>query len=439
MTSKGLRIVEVEAGSIGAHAGLATGDEILTINGKTIPDELALRFHLAEEQVEIEVRKQSGQKELLDLDLEDKGSLGLGIRVDDFKTRTCNNACLFCFIDQLPPAVRPTLQVKDDDYRLSFLHGNYITLTNLPERELDRIIEQALSPLYISVHATDPALRTRVLGRRRPDDLDRKMRKLIAGGIRLHTQIVLMPGINDGSNLAQTVSDLHGYHPGVHSVAIVPLGLSDHGAPKTHYKAIDAEYCRKTIDQVAPWQQRFQRSMGRTFVYLADEFYIQGRVPLPDTSYYDEFAQLEDGIGMVRNFIDEFERELKRWRRGRPELNGTLTTAKLFGPYLLDCIGRFNDRLHSRLRVVEIENTFMGKGITVAGLLSGRDIVRSLRTEVLGDFVVIPHSAVSKVDGILVDNMSPRQLTEYLGKPVYSSGASTGKFFDLLCRQLSRG
>jgi hypothetical protein len=163
------------------------------------PDELALKFHLAEESIALEVRKAGGVEERHDFDL--SGGQGLGIDVEDFRTRTCNNACLFCFIDQLPPGVRPTLKVKDDDYRLSFLHGNYITLTNLPERELDRIIEQRLSPLYVSVHATEPTLRTHILGRRKVDDLDRKIRKLIDGGVRLHTQIVLMPGINDGANL----------------------------------------------------------------------------------------------------------------------------------------------------------------------------------------------------------------------------------------------
>ena len=182
MAGQGIKVHEVEKGSPAEKAGLVPGDEILSVNQHRIPDELALKFYLAEELVQVQVRKADGSEELLDLDLSD--GAGLGIRVEDFKTRTCNNACLFCFIDQLPPGARSTLQVKDDDYRLSFLHGNYITLTNLPEKELDRIIEQALSPLYVSVHATDPDLRTRILGRRKVDDLDRKMRKLIEGGIR---------------------------------------------------------------------------------------------------------------------------------------------------------------------------------------------------------------------------------------------------------------
>src|SRR5512136_394247 len=223
MGRSGIKIRDVADGSPGQRAGLAAGDEILTINGHAVADELALRFHLAEESVEVEVRKAGGSEERHNFDLSE--SQGLGIEVEDFRTRTCNNACLFCFIDQLPSGVRASLRVKDDDYRLSFLHGNYITLTNLPERELDRIVEQRLSPLYVSVHATEPDLRTYMLGRRKADDLDRKLRKLTEGGITVHAQIVLMPGLNDGAHLEKSVHDLHRYFPGVDSIAIVPLGL----------------------------------------------------------------------------------------------------------------------------------------------------------------------------------------------------------------------
>lgn len=434
MAKKGIKIAEVEQGSPGQRMGLSPGDEIVTVNGHSIPDELAFKFYLAEELVEMEVRKSSGADEIVQLDLSQGEPLG--VKVEDFRTRTCNNACLFCFIDQLPPGVRPTLKIKDDDYRLSFLHGNYITLTNLPEGELDRMIEQALSPLYVSVHATDPELRTSILGRKKVDDLDRKMRKLIDGRIRLHTQIVLMPQVNDGVHLEKTVFDLYGYYPGVSSVAIVPLGLSDHGTPREHYVPVTAPYCREIIRQVTPWQQRFRHEIHRTFAYLADEFYIQGEVPLPDTGYYDDFAQIEDGIGMVQKFLNEFNAELMRRRKPRIHLRGTLATAKLFYPYLLSCIGHFNEKLKSRLEVRLIENKFMGKDITVAGLLAGADFQQALEGRVHGDFVVIPHEAVSRVDAILVDNLAPEELSRRLGKPVYPSGANMHDFFSLLCERL---
>jgi putative radical SAM enzyme (TIGR03279 family) len=436
MARLGVKIREVEEGSVGEQIGLAPGDEILTVNGRPTPDELALKFYLAEEQVTLELRKADGAEALCDVDLSEASSLG--VKVEDFRTRTCNNACLFCFIDQLPPGVRPSLTIKDDDYRLSFLHGNYITLTNLPEKELDRIIEQALSPLYISVHATDPEVRTRMLGRRKVDDLERKMQKLIEGGIQLHTQVVLMPGINDGTHLDETLNDLYGGYPGVSSVALVPLGLSEHGRPKDLYTPITAGYCREIIQQLRPFQEKCRREIRRTFAYLADEFYIQGGVPLPDTAYYDDFAQIEDGVGMVRNFLNEFDAQMRRWSKPRPQLRGTLATARLFFPFLKDCAERFNARFGACLQALEIENRFMGRDITVAGLLSGQDLIAALQGKDLGDFVIIPSEAVSRVDGILVDNLSPEHVAEHLRRPVHAGGRTAHAFFDLLCNRLEK-
>jgi len=360
----------------------------------------------------------------------------LGIKVEEFRTRICNNSCLFCFVDQLPQGVRPGLQVKDDDYRLSFLHGNYITLTNLQEKDIERIIEQRLSPLYVSVHATDPRLRTRILGRKKADNLDRKMKKLIAGGIQLHTQIVLMPEINDGINLKKTIFDLYRFYPGVSSIALVPLGLSDHGLPQSYLLPITASYCREVIQQVIPWQGHFRNQIGRTFAYLADEFYIQGGVKLPDTAYYDDFAQIEDGVGMVRKFLNEFDAELKRNNRWRPSLWATLVTARLFYPTLRDCVGRFNRKFGSQLQVCAVENRFLGKNITVAGLLSGQDIIIALNGRKPGDLIIIPNEAVSRNNGLLIDNISPDDLSQRLGKPVYSAGPTLHDFFQLLFERL---
>ncbi len=430
MARSGVKIREVEPGSVGQDLGLLPGDEILTINGSPVQDELALKFYLAEEGLQLEVRRATGEEQVLEADIPEGESLG--VSVEDFKTRTCNNACLFCFIDQLPPGVRPTLKVKDDDYRLSFLHGNYITLTNLPERELDRIIEQALSPLYVSVHATDTELRMKMLGRRKPDDLDRKIRKLTAGGIRLHTQIVLMPGINDGSRLEETVRGLRAYHPGVVSVAVVPLGLSGYGTTRERYRAVTAEFCREVITQARPWQEEFRSTIGRTFVYLSDEFYIQGGVELPGTGYYDDFAQIEDGIGMVRKFLSDFETELGRRRKVRPGLSGTLVTGRLFFPYLDDCTARLNEKFRAKLQVRQVENRFMGRDITVGGLLGGADIAEALSGTEAGDFVLIPHDAVSRVDGILIDNQTPEDVARRIGCPVFPAGRTVHDLFRLL-------
>jgi len=430
MSARGLRILGVDKGSPAESLGLAAGDEILSVNSYPTPDELALKFFLAEEQVLLEVRKATGATVRLQADVLPGSTLG--VDVEEFRTRTCSNACLFCFINQLPPGARTSLRVKDDDYRLSFLHGNYITLTNLPEKELDRIIQQALSPLYVSVHATEVDLRTRILGRKKADDLAGKIRRLIDGGIRLHTQIVLMPGINDGGHLERTVFDLYGYHPGVDSVAIVPLGLSDHGRPKDIFTPVTASYCRDVIAQVAPWQARFRGETGRTFAYLADEFYLQGGMPLPGTAHYDDFAQIEDGVGMVRKFLNDFETEIRRRRKPRPRLCGTLVTGTLFYPILSECMSRLNDRIGSRLRTIEARNRFMGESITVAGLLAGQDILDALSSVDPGGFVIIPSEAISRPDGVFVDNLSPDDLAHRLGRPVYPCGRTMRDFFKLL-------
>ncbi len=430
MTARGLRIVGIDQDSPAQSLGLKVGDEILSVNGHPVPDELALKFHLAEEEVALEVRKPDRSISRIDADLSHGRSLG--IKVEDFKTRTCNNACIFCFIDQLPSGVRSSLRLKDDDYRLSFLHGNYITLTNLSDRELDRIVYHALSPLYVSVHATDPGLRTRILGRRTADDLERKIRRLINGGIRLHTQIVLMPGINDGPNLERTVHDLYGYYPGVDSIAIVPLGLSDHGKPREVCAAVTPIYCRDAIAQVAPWQLKFRRETRKTFAYMADEFYLQGEVTLPDSDHYDDFSQIEDGVGMVRRFLDDFEIEMRGWRRLRRSLNGMLVTGRLFQPVLANSIRQLNERFRCNLRVIEAENRFMGKSVTVAGLLAGRDILEALTGREPGDFVIFPEEALSRTEGIFVDDLSPEDISMRIGRPAIPSGRTVHDFFVLL-------
>lgn len=437
MAERGVRIREVGPGSPAARAGLAPGDLIVAVNGHPVQDELALRFHLAEEQVELEVAREGGAQATIGIDLSRDTSLG--VAVEEFRTRTCSNSCIFCFVDQLPPQARASLRVKDDDYRLSFLHGNYITLTNMAARELDRIIEQALSPLYVSVHATDPELRTRILGRRKPDDLEAKLRKLIDGGIRLHAQVVLMPGINDGTNLERTVFDLYRLFPGVASVAIVPLGLSDHGRARLLYPHVTPEFSRAVIRAAEPWQARFRENANCTFAYLADEFYLQAGEPIPGTGYYDDFAQIEDGVGMVRRFLDDFAAEIARRRRTRRTLDGTLVTGKLFEPLLRQAAARLADALGWRLQVVGVVNGFLGTGITVAGLLAGDDIAQALRRIDPGDFVCVPQEAISRLDGLFIDNRTVDDIARAIGRPIYPGGRTVSDFLRLLRRQLRTG
>jgi putative radical SAM enzyme (TIGR03279 family) len=432
MAARGIKILEVESGSVAETVGLQPGDRILTANGREVPDELALRFYLSTDYVHLSVRRSNGIKKHFEVDLSDE--MDLGIKVEEFQTRLCNNACLFCFVDQLPPNVRPSLRVKDDDYRLSFLHGNYITLTNLIDPDLDRIIEHRLSPLFVSVHATEPELRRRILGRKDADNLHEKLHKLVRGGIQLHAQIVLIPGINDGKNLERTVLDLYRLYPGVQSIAIVPMGLSDYGTPKDHFIPMTSDYSRTLIRNAIRWRDQFRAQIGRTFAYLADEFYIQGGIAIPDRIYYDDFSQIEDGVGMVRAFLDEFEKRLRRLRKSRLDLRGTVATGKLFFPILQECMERINRRLETRLQVCQVENRFMGRNIAVAGLLGGEDILSAVSGKNLGDFLIIPNEALSQGDGILIDNLTLSDLSKRLGIPVHPGGRTVHDFFKLLSK-----
>jgi putative radical SAM enzyme (TIGR03279 family) len=434
MPQNGTRLIKVRKGSAAAKAGLEPGDRILAVNGHATDDELALRFYLSEECLKLRILKSNGVEKQIVLRLPEGADPGL--QTAEFRTQTCNNACLFCFVDQLPPGVRPGLRVKDDDYRLSFLHGNYVTLTNVSERELRRIINERLSPLYVSVHATEPDLRTLILGRKKADDLNGKLKALVQGGIQIHAQVVLMPRINDGKHLKKTVYDMYRLYPGVQSVAIVPLGLSDYGKPRERLVPVTPEYCRNVIRAAIPWQQEFRTAIGRTFACLADEFYIQGGAGIPAREYYDDFSQIEDGIGMVRSFCDEFEMGMNRRRKSLSDLQGTLITGRLFAPTLKFCIARFNKKFGSQLRVCEAENHFLGGSITVAGLLSGQDILAALNGRDIGQFLIIPNEAVSRVDGILLDNLSPEDLSAHLEKPVYAGGQTMRDFFSLLFDRL---
>jgi putative radical SAM enzyme (TIGR03279 family) len=432
MAAKGIKILKVEEGSPAERLGLLPGDRILTVNGHNVTDELALRFYLSEERVDLRVHRPGIGERHAKADLSDNADLG--VRVEEFRTRLCNNACLFCFVDQLPPQARSSLRIKDDDYRLSFLHGNYITLTNLTDEDLDRIIGQRLSPLYVSVHSTDTDLRTRILGRKKADDLAKKLLRLVREGIRIHAQIVLMPGINDGMHLQKTVFDLYGYYPGVQSIAIVPVGLSDFGPCKARLMPVTPKYSRDLIHQALAWQAQFRAQIARTYACLADEFYLQGGLEIPKRDYYDDFAQIEDGVGMVRHFLDAFKKEIARRRRFRSALHGTLATGKLFYPVLKHCMEQFNHKFGAKIRVCEIENRFMGISITVAGLLGGKDIFAALAGKDIGDFLIIPGEALTGETDIMVDDWTPQDISRHLGKPVYSGGHTVRDFFNTIAK-----
>jgi putative radical SAM enzyme (TIGR03279 family) len=420
-----LKVVSVARGGKGEALGIQPGDQVSRINGEPIRDHLDYHFAMADEEVVIEVLRDLRR---LELSTFVPAGEDLGLEFEAEKIRLCGNDCVFCFIDQNPAGMRDTLYVKDEDYRLSFLHGNFVTLTNMKTWELERIVRQRLSPQYISVHSTNPEIRKRLLKPKVERDILEAMGYLTSHGIVLHTQVVLCPGYNDGDDLLHTMEDLARLQPEVQSLAIVPLGMTSHrrGLPKL--EPVSPEVARETFELVRPYQRRFRRRFGKTWVYLADEFYrLLGRT-VPAAAHYDDFPQLENGIGMTRHFFQALEgaEDLFGEALRRGERAFTVVTGELFGPILRRALRRTLRRTGEldriRLRLVPVPNSFYGRGVTVAGLLVGRDILTGLqkarrRYGTLGERIFIPPATVND-DGLFLDGLCPEDIASELGLPV---------------------
>jgi putative radical SAM enzyme (TIGR03279 family) len=431
----GNKIESIQEGSIAFEIGLEKGDRLLALNGHEIEDGLDYRFRGVNcgESALLKVQKANG--EIWDIEIGKDEEEDLGIELEDIQTRICRNNCIFCFVHQLPRGkhIRRTLRVKDEDFRLSFLHGNYLTLTNLSDSDFQRVIDQHLSPLYISVHATEPELRQYLLQSRQPDQLLNNLDRLVKGGITLHTQIVLIPGVNDGSHLERSIFDLLQLFPGVQTVAIVPVGLTDHRQGLKQLQPVDPVYARRTIQTVRQFQRKIQNSHGFPFCFLGDEFYILANRPLPGRRHYGDFPILENGIGMVRRFLDEMSGALRRkWRFPTSLGRGTIVTGKIFYPILAKCVSRINDKFGTHLNCTMVPNLFLGKGITVAGLLSGGDIYSAVGGRELGDFLIVPSEAMIGSEGLFLDDWTKHGLEEKLGIPVHGGGYQAGDFLQLV-------
>src|SRR5262245_2959640 len=439
--TSGVLIQGIEEGSIAQEVGIESGDRLLAINDRVIEDVLDYRYvsSLFDRELNLKVSKASG--ELWDIEIEREEEEELGLDLEGIQTRICKNNCIFCFVHQLPRGkhVRRTLRVKDEDFRLSFLFGHYLTLTNLSEADFQRIFEQRLSPLYVSVHATEPGLRQYLLQNRKLDDLLGNMRRLMEGGIKLHTQIVLMPGINDGADLERTLSDLLLFYPNVMSVSIVPVGLTDHRKGLPQLRAIDADYARATIEHVSQLQRKHMAQIGAPFCFLGDEFYILAGHPIPSRSHYGDFPLVENGVGMIRNFLDEFASAIKK-RRKQPNhaVQGTVITGRIFHSILHDSIEQMNAKLNVDLKCLAADNLYFGKGITVAGLLTGSDIFAAVQNRMHGDFLVIPSESMTGENGLFLDDWVREDLEIRLQVPVFGGGYYVSDFFKLILSEKPR-
>ena len=422
---RGVEISEVSPASLGAEMDLEPGDRIIKVNGRTIRDYLDFRFHTAgETELLLEVRKKSGED--WELELERAENEDFGFSFEQIVPRQCANECLFCFCKGNPTDARPSLFVRDEDIRLSFLYGNYTTLSSITEDELKRIIEQRLSPQYVSVHATDLNVRAYLLGvDKERADIRGTLKRLLDAGINVHAQVVLCPRINDGDVLLKTINDLAAEYPRITSVAIVPLGLTRYNTD-ARLTPVTPEFCREVIHQVETLQIQLRARLGTNFAFLGDEIYLRGGRAVPPRAHYGEYPQIEDGVGMVRSFHEEFGRMIKRLERkrvGQLHSAGTILTGTLFAPVLQKLIDKLNARLRTMLSVVAVSNGYFGGDVSVAGLLTGRDLLTASE-RISGDFVLIPKQVLKSDEAIMLDGMRIEEVEEKLGVPVQAIDVS---------------
>jgi len=413
-----MKIRDVDKDSPASHIGLRPGDDLLSINHHPIRDPLDLQFYAADDRLVLLIER-DGLKHSIPLENHDGG--WLGIELEDMKYRCCGNDCVFCFVDQNPAGLRRSLYFKDEDYRLSFLYGNYVTLTNVSSKDLQRIVDQRLSPLYLSVHATELAVRKKLLGLRADDHLFEKIALLAKAGIEMHVQIVLCPGWNDGAHLDRTVEDLAAFHPAVATVAIVPVGLTRHRRGLPFLRSFDRASARRVVDWGEFTSARFLAKLETRFIFLADEFYLLAGRNLPDKRRYEGFAQIENGVGMMRSLLDRFRRQ-RRWlpkKIIRKKL--TLITGALAAPILEREILPWLKAVDGlSVSLVAIENRFYGGRVGVSGLLVGQDIAAGMRNRHPGDLLALPPNCLN-IDGCFLDDWTPNRLSRHLNVAVHRS------------------
>jgi putative radical SAM enzyme (TIGR03279 family) len=424
---KGVVVTAVDPFGLGDQLGIEAGDRIMKVNGRDLHDFLDFQFFTgSEDRVRLDIIRKSGENAALDVAIGEGEIWGLDFEY--FSPRQCANDCIFCFCNQNPEGSRESLFFKDEDTRLSFLHGNYTTMSSISKIELDRIVQQRLSPQYVSVHATDPEVRRYLLGRKRPDDVLGKMRYLVEHGVELHAQIVLCPSINDGQVLERTIGDLAELHPGLRSVAIVPVVFTKLHNYRDRLTAVTDSFSRALITEVRTWQRGYRRRLGTTFVFLADEFYLRAGVPLPGRAHYGDYPQIEDGVGMVRRFVIDAKKTLSRDRFPDFEikpgsLRGTVATGELFYPILAPYIDGINEKWNTMLNLVAIRNQYFGPEVTVAGLIAGGDVLAA-RDSIEGDFLIVPEQACLKSGSVFLDDLTIEHLEGDLDIPVSHGGGS---------------
>lgn len=413
MNYKGVRIEDVSRGSIGDKVGIRPGDSIIRMNDRTVRDAIDYHFYVQEARLKVDLKKDNGEKWEIEIEKDEEEALGLGFSSPGI-TR-CNNRCVFCFVDQLPKGMRKSLYIKDEDYRLSFLYGNYITLTNLSKEDKQRIYEQRLSPLYVSVHATQNKLRQGILGNADAPDILREIKALVSHKIRIHAQIVLCPEINDGEHLLRTVEDLGRFYPYVSSIAVVPVGLTKY-QKNIDLRPVTREDALNVINALEPMRKRFRKKYGDSFVYPSDEFYIKAGLNFPLLKEYGDLPQIENGVGMVQLFVSGMEKRASDLKDKRIKDKTFVTiTGVSFAPFLKKAVDRLKRITGAKIEIAVIENKFFGDSVTVTGLITGRDIIEGIKGKVEGDVLLIPSVTLRDGKDRFLDDLTPKDIEKAVG------------------------
>jgi len=425
-------IIQVEPNSIAAECGMEAGDWLVSINDTAIADVFAYRLAIASEYIDVLIEKPNGEEWLLEIDKEIGEDLGLSFAeglMDE--ARSCRNKCVFCFIDQLPKGMRKTLYFKDDDSRLSFLQGNYVTLTNMTDEDITRIISYRLSPINVSVHAADPILRCALLQNKHAGKVIEQIRMFADSGIALNFQIVLCKGMNDGAALDETIEALAGFIPQGQSLSVVPVGISRYretnGLP-----ALDAfteEECIAVIKQVHSWQDKLLMAHGIRFVFAADEFYLKAGLPMPPYQNYEDFPQIENGVGMIASMQAEVDEALAACGDIKVSRTVTVVTGFAAADFIRGLARQIMRKVPGLgVHVVAVRNDFFGHEITVSGLLTGHDIIEQLKGALPGEVVLLPCNLLRAGEEVLLDDVTLSDIEEALGVRVRAVD-TTGKAF----------
>jgi len=427
------QVENIISGSIAEEMEISSGDILLSINGHPINDILDYQFYSQDDYIIMEIEKKNHEIWSLEIEKDYDEELGLDFGELVFDSmKSCQNCCVFCFVDQLPSKMRETLYVKDDDYRHSFIYGNFITLTNLSEADWDKIIQMRLSPLYVSVHCIQGELRKKILKNSRAGNIKQDLQRLKAAGIEVHTQIVLCPGLNDGEILNETIEELAELYPEVASVGIVPVGLTGHRNNLPELTPVTPEVAGETIHTIEAWQRRFRERWGKGFVYLADEFYLRALKVLPEASYYDDYCQIENGIGLARILLDEFAELEPDLPVSVSSREAYILTGKSAEHVLQNIVMRLNQVDGLLVKLVTVANRYFGGGVSVTGLLTGQDILAALGDAYEGKRVIIPEVVFREGQDVMLDDTSLEEVKEKSRADIRTADGSAQSLLDAI-------